>query len=62
MREKNNVRVVVIFIFHAKNAEVAEFFHFISRWRWRGRKLRYDRRTQRQNERKGEPKVDALRT
>ena len=50
--------MVVIFIFHAEAADIAEFFHYIPRWRWSGRKLRYDRRTQRQNERKGKPKVD----
>ena len=38
---------MMIYIFHAKTAKTAEFFHFIPRWRWRGRKLRYDRRTQR---------------
>ena len=34
---------------HADYAESAEFFIFFSvlRWRWRGRKLRYDERAQR---------------
>ena len=42
------LRAVMIFL-HADYAESAEFFIFFSvlRWRWRGRKLRYDERAQR---------------
>ena len=53
LREENKVRVVVIFIFHAEAAKSAEFFHYIPRWRWSSRELRYDRRAQRQSELKG---------
>ena len=39
---------VMIFL-HADYAESGEFFIFLGvlRWRWRGRKLRYDERAQR---------------
>ena len=42
------LRAVMSFL-HADYAESAEFFIFFSvlRWRWRGRKLRYDERAQR---------------
>ena len=42
------LRAVMIFL-HADYAESAEFFIFLGvlRWRWRGRKLRYDERAQR---------------
>ena len=42
------MRAVMSFL-HADYAESAEFFIFFSvlRWRWRGRKLRYDERAQR---------------
>ena len=41
------LRAVMSFL-HADYAESAEFFIFFSvlRWRWRGRKLRYDERAQ----------------
>ena len=42
------LRAVVCFL-HADYAESAEFYIFLGvlRWRWRGRKLRYDERAQR---------------
>ena len=42
------LRAVMCFL-HADYAESAEFYIFFSvlRWRWRGRKLRYDERAQR---------------